>query len=309
MANPEFEPMPDQQQWPAKRRVTLVGAVWNLVLAAGKVAAGIIGQSQALVVDGVHSFSDLISDAVVLGAAHWGAYEADQNHPYGHARIETLATAIVGVLLLAVAAGFVIDAILRLLDPGRLLSPGWLALSAALLSVLVKEGLYRYTRVVAERTHSRLIAANAWHHRSDALSSLVVIAGVSGVIAGVHWLDAVAAIVVAAMVGWVGGRFAVSALIELVDTAVPSGERKQIERIIRAVEGVHALRDLRTRHMGGRIVMDVCILLDPALSLSQADRIAGEVRQQLLDESTEITDVVVSVAPLRPSNGPKAGMR
>lgn len=309
MANPDIETIPDQKHWPAKRRVTLVGAVWNLVLAVGKVAAGVAGHSQALVVDGVHSFSDLISDAVVLGAARWGAYEADQNHPYGHARIETLATAIVGVLLLAVAAGFIVDAFLRLFDPARLLTPGRLALSAALLSVLVKEGLYHYTRRVAERTDSKLIAANAWHHRSDALSSLVVIAGVGGVIAGMHWFDAVAAIVVAAMVGWVGGRFAVSALIELVDTAVPAGERKQIEQIIRSVEGVHAFRDLRTRHMGGRIVMDVCILLDPALSLSEADRIAGEVRQHLLDESTEVTDVVVSVAPLRPSNGPKAGMR
>jgi len=285
--------------WTAKRRVTLVGAVINLALALGKIAAGVLGHSQALIVDGVHSLSDLVSDAVVLGAARWGSIEPDENHPYGHERIETVATAVVGLLLLGVAVVFVVDAILRLLSPERLLNPGWLALSAALLSVLAKEVLYHYTRVIARQTRSMLIAANAWHHRSDALSSLIVIAGVGGVMLGVTSLDAVAAIVVALMVGWMGGRFALSALIELVDTAAPPREQAELEIRIRQVDGVCDLADLRTRRMGGRIVMDVRILLDPDLSLAQADRIAARVRRTLLDESTEVSDVVVSVAPFR----------
>ncbi len=284
------------QHWPAKRRVTAVGAAWNLLLGIGKVIAGILGQSQALVVDGVHSFSDLVSDAVVLAAARWGSLEADHNHQYGHARIETMASALVGFLLLGVAAGFLIDAVGRLLEPERLQQPGTLALAAALASVVIKEVLFHYTRRVARSTDSRLIEANAWHHRSDAFSSIVVIFGVAGVMAGVAWLDSAAAIVVAAMVGWMGWQFVASAVVELVDTAIPERERRELERIIMAVDGVRDFRNLRTRRMGGGVVMDVTVLLDPELPLVKADTIAARVRRGLLDQSTAVTDVVVGIA-------------
>lgn len=284
------------KHWPAKRRVTVVGAVWNLLLGIGKVVAGIFGQSQALVVDGVHSISDLISDAVVLAAARWGSIEADHNHQYGHGRIETMAAALVGFLLLGVAAGFLIDAVGRLLDPERLQQPGWLALGAAVASVIIKEMLFRYTRRVARQTHSKLIEANAWHHRSDAFSSIIVIFGVGGVLAGVGWLDSAAAIVVAVMVGWMGWQFVASAVVELADTAIPERERRELEQIILSVDGVHDFRDLRTRRMGGQVVMDVTILLDPQLSLKQADVIAAQTRRKLLDQSTAVTDVVVGIA-------------
>lgn len=287
----------EPNHWPAKRRVTVVGALWNLLLAVGKIVAGIVGHSQALVVDGVHSFSDLISDAVVLVAARWSSIDPDHNHPYGHARIETLATALVGLLLMGVALAFVWDAVVRLLDPERLFRPGLLALGVAIASVVIKEGLYHYTRVVAHRTDSKLIAANAWHHRSDALSSLVVIVGIAGVISGLPWFDALAAIVVAGMVGWMGGQFALQALAELVDTGVAVPEQKELGGIIQSVEGVRSYRNLRTRRMAGRIVMDVCVLLDPQMPLAEADRVAANVRRRLLDESTEVTDVVVSIAP------------
>lgn len=287
------------QYWPDKRRVTIVGAFWNLVLAICKIAAGIVGHSQALIVDGMHSLSDMVSDAVVLVAARWSAIEADHNHPYGHGRIETVATAIVGVLLLAVAIGFIVDAVLRLLEPDRLMQPGWLALWVAAASVGIKELLFWYTRRVARHSRSNLIMANAWHHRSDALSSVVVIAGVIGAMGGFFWLDAVAAILVAGTVAVMGGRFAFDSLVELVDTAVPPREQKQLARIILSVDGVHDFRDLRTRLMGGQIVMDVCILLDPQLTLDEANRVAAMVRTRLLSESTEVFDAVVSVAPLR----------
>lgn len=287
------------KHWPDKRRVTIVGAVWNLLLAIGKIIAGVISQSQALIVDGIHSLSDLVSDAVVLVASRWGAIKPDHNHPYGHGRIETVAAAIVGVLLLAVAIGFIVDAVMRLLEPERLLQPGWLALWVALGSVGIKEALFWYTRAVAKRSSSSLIMANAWHHRSDAFSSVVVIAGLLGSRAGYLWFDAVAAIVVAGTVAWMGGRFAFDALVELVDTGVSRGEQKKLGRIILAVDEVHGFRELRTRLMGGQIVMDVCILLDGGLSLDEADRIAAAVRERLLSESTEVFDVVVSVAPWR----------
>jgi len=287
------------EHWPDKRRVTIVGAFWNLVLSIGKIGAGIAGQSQALIVDGMHSLSDMISDAVVLIAARWSAIEADHNHPYGHGRIETVATAIVGVLLLAVAIGFIVDAVLRLLDPERLTQPSAIALWAAIASVGIKELLFWYTRQVAQRSRSNLIMANAWHHRSDALSSLIVIAGVIGAMGGLLWLDAVAAILVAGTVAVMGGRFAFDSLVELVDTAVPAGEQKQLGRIILSVDGVRDFCNLRTRLMGGQIVMDVCILLDPQLTLDDANQVASRVRTRLLSESTEVSDAVVSVAPQR----------
>lgn len=287
------------QYWPDKRRVTVVGAVWNFILAVGKIAAGILGQSQALVVDGFHSFSDMVSDGVVLVAARWSAIEADHNHQYGHGRIETVATAVVGVILLAIAIGFIVDAVLRLLEPERLMRPGWLALGAAAASVLVKEVLFWYTRHVARHSRSKLIMANAWHHRSDALSSVVVIIGVVGAMGGLLWLDAMAAILVAATVGVMGARFAYDSLVELVDTAVPSSEQRQLGEIILSVDQVEDFTNLRTRLMGGQIVMDVCILLDPQLSLDEANRVAATVRGELMRRASEVTDATVSVAPVR----------
>jgi cation diffusion facilitator family transporter len=285
--------------WPAKKRVTLVGGLVNLVLSIGKVMAGIVGQSQALVADGIHSLSDLISDGLVLMAARWGSHAADENHPYGHARIETVATAIVGFLLLAVAAGFLIDSVGRLLSPERLLQPGWIALVAAVVSVVVKEVLFHYTRAVARRTRSPLIDANAWHHRSDALSSVVVIVGVSGAMFGLFWLDAAAAIVVAVMVGWVGWRFIGSSVAELVDTGLSARKLAELDRLILSVEGVRGYRQLRTRRMGGQAFMDVQILLDCQLRLAEADAIAVRVQKLLIEQVPEMTDVMVGVRPCR----------
>lgn len=277
--------------------MTLVGAAANFLLAVGKVMVGIVGQSQALIADGIHSLSDLISDALVLVAARWGSHAADENHPYGHARIETAATAIVGFLLLAVAAGFVFDSMARLFDPERLPVPGWIVLVAAALSVLVKEGLYHYTKRVASKTRSPLIAANAWHHRSDAFSSIVVIVGAGGAIAGFPWLDPVAAIVVAIMVGWVGWQFIGDSVAELVDTGLSPDKLEELDRLINSVDEVQGHEKLRTRQMGGQTFMDVQILLDPKISLLEADRIARRVKRLLIEKVPEVSDVVVGIRP------------
>src|SRR5690625_4399683 len=298
--------------WPAKRRVTLIGAAVNLVLTVIKIAVGVNARSQALVVDGVHSLSDLFSDAVVLVAARWSAIGADHNHPYGHRRIETVAVAIVGVVLLAVAVGFMVSAASQLFSSEPLPVPGRMALWVAVISVVSKEALFWYTRAVGRRVNYSLVLAKswahrsdappapvviAWHHRSDALSSLVVIAGLIGAQMGFPWLDAVAAIVVAATVSWMGAKFAFQALVELVDTGVSRAEQKALGQIVMSVDGVHGFRRLRTRLMGGQVVMDVCILLDGDLTLNDADRLARRVRRRLLSESTEVFDAVVDVAP------------
>lgn len=278
-----------------KQRVTLVGAAVNVLLAIGKIMAGVIGQSQALIVDGVHSFSDLLSDGLVLFASRLGSKQADADHPYGHARFETVATVGIGLLLIAVAIGFIYDAGLRLLEPERLLIPGWIALIAATASVAAKELLYHYTLHVGRQVRSRLIQANAWHHRSDALSSLVVIGGVIGSMAGVPWLDAVAAILVAVMVAFVGFRFMWDALRELVDTGLENHELDTLSAQIDSVEEVRGHYGLRTRRMGGDVLADVHVLVDNRVSVSEGYRIASEVRRRLIDTNPDVTDVMVHI--------------
>ncbi len=279
--------------WPAKRRVTLVGAVINLLLSVGKIVGGIVGQSQALIADGVHSLSDLLSDALVLFASRWGSLEADHNHPYGHERIETLATLGVGLLLLAVGAGFLIDSVGRLLNPERLWTPGWLAFGIAVLSVLTKEGLYHYTVRVARQTGSSLLRANAWHHRSDAFSSVVVIIGIGGALAGLLWLDAVAAAIVGIMLGWVGWRLLGEAATELVDTGLSERELDALAETIDAVDGVRGHGRLRSRRMGGRIFVDVRVLVDGQLTVREGHKIAEQVRLRVIDQLPGNADVVV----------------
>jgi cation diffusion facilitator family transporter len=284
------------KHWPEKRRVTLVGAVVNLALSAGKVAGGIVGQSQALIADGVHSLSDLASDVLVLLAARFGSREADHNHPYGHERIETLATLGVGLILIVIGAAFLFDSVSRLLEPARQLSPGWLALGLALLSVLVKEGLYRYTARVARRTESALLLANAWHHRSDALSSVVVIVGVAGAMMGMRWLDSVAAAIVGVMLGWVGWNLLGSAATELVDTGLSNRELKALSTTIDAVDDVRSHDRLRSRRMGGRIFVDVRIHVDADLSVGQAEKVSQRVADRMIEQLPGQADVVISIA-------------
>lgn len=279
------------------RRVTLVGALINLLLAAAKIVFGIIGQSQALVADGVHSLSDLISDMMVWFAAKHGSRDADESHPYGHARIETAVTVGLGALLMLVAAGILIDAVTRLFEVERLLHPGYLALSVALVSVFSKEALYHYTVAVARRHRSNLLRANAWHHRSDAVSSIVVVIGVVGAMAGLFYLDALAAAVVALMVAKVGWDLAWQSLKELVDTALDAERVEQIRARILAVDGVKHLHMLRTRRMGPDALVDVHILVHPRCSVSEGHQISETVRAELIRGFEEVTDVMVHIDP------------
>lgn len=286
-----------QQSYIAKRRVTLVGGAGNTLLAVGKIISGGLGQSQALVVDGVHSLSDLTSDALVMWAVRIGALEADHNHPYGHERFETAATLAVGTILLLIAGGFAWDAINRLLNPHLLGNPGWLALSAAVISVAAKEGLYHYTRRVADHYNSGLIRANAWHHRSDALSSVIVIVAVIGSMAGAPWLDALAALLVALMVGWMGASLGWNAGRELVDTGLEPRQLRTISKLIDSVDGVREHGDLRTRKMGGATLADVRIRVAPDISVSEGHRIGDAVLEKVRDNLEHVSDVFVHVDP------------
>jgi len=278
-----------------KMRITLVGAAVNLVLAILKVVLGVVGRSQALLVDGIHSLSDLVSDFLVVVAAHSSGKEADEDHPYGHARFETAGTVAVGVLLIMVAGGFAYDAAQRLMEQERLWRPHWIALVAAVVSVAAKEAVYRYTVRVGREVGSSLIQANAWHHRSDALSSLLVIGAWFGTVAGYVWVDAVAAILVAAMVGAMGWQFAWNAMRELVDTGLEPERVRELASVVTSVEGVEAEQGLRSRFMAGEVMIDAHIQVDPRLTVSEARRIGEAVRRRLKRECQEAGEVVVHI--------------
>jgi cation diffusion facilitator family transporter len=295
--NHALPPSGNRERYLAARRVTVVGALVNVVLSVLKVVLGLVGQSAALIADGVHSLTDLITDGLVLYASKHGSRDADDEHPYGHARVETLATVGVGLLLVAVACGIAYDATRRLFDPATLLHPGMLALAAAAISVISKELLTQYTLRVAKRYRSQLLRANAWHHRSDAISSVVVIVGILGTMAGLDYLDAVAAVVVALMIGKVGVELIWSSVRELSDEGLEQERIKEIKAKIRDVEGVEELHMLRTRRMGANALVDVHILVNPRVSVSEGHLIGENVRRSLIGEVDEVTDVTIHIDP------------
>ncbi len=277
------------------KKVTIVGALLNIILAFGKIIFGYLGQSQALVADGIHSLSDLASDALVLLAAKHASHEADEGHPYGHGRIETAITVALGLFLFAVAGGITFDGIRRLIDPVALMQPGTEALLVAIVSVLSKEYLYRYTLHVAKKTRSNMLKANAWHHRSDAISSIIVVIGVVGSMLGAHYLDAVAAIGVAIMIAKIGWDISIQSIRELVDTAISPEQVGHIKQQILDVPGVRKLHMLRTRQMGGNALVDVHIQVDPKISVSEGHYISEDVRRKLITSIDEVTDVMVHI--------------
>nr|VFK32301.1 MAG: cation diffusion facilitator family transporter [Candidatus Kentron sp. MB]VFK35283.1 MAG: cation diffusion facilitator family transporter [Candidatus Kentron sp. MB]VFK77182.1 MAG: cation diffusion facilitator family transporter [Candidatus Kentron sp. MB] len=291
----------------AIRRVTHIGSALDLGLAIAKMTAGWLAQSQALIADGVHSLSDLLTNFLVLFAAKEAHREADEQHPYGHERIEAMATVGLGLVLVLVALGIGLDAIRRLFRPELLLEPGIWALVVAALSVLAKEGIFRYTMHVANRLQSNLLRANAWHSRSDAISSIVVIIGVGGAMAGLPYVDAIAAVVVAVMIARIGIELGWGSVRELIDTGVEGRELAYIRDVILQVDGVRALHMLRTRRMGGNVLVDVHITLsDPRVSVSEGHQISEMVMAKLMESMKEVTDVTVHIDPedddVAPSN-------
>lgn len=279
------------------RRVTIVGAVVNLVLAAFKVIAGVIGQSQSLIADGIHSLSDLISDGLVLFAATHAASAPDEEHPYGHARYETAATLGLGLLLIAVAVGIVWDAVDRLFSPEELLQPEMLTLYVAAFSIFSNEALYWYTIKVADRINSPMLRANAWHHRSDAISSVVVLVGIAGTIAGLPYLDAIAAVLVGLMIARIGWELGYGSLQELVDAGLEQQKVDQLRKAILSIDDVRDVHMLRTRRHGHLAAADVHVQVDPWLSVSEGHMISVAVEQAARKSLEELTDVTVHIDP------------
>ena len=285
-------------------KVTLVGSVVNVLLLAFKFAAGIMGHSAAMMADAVHSLSDFITDIIVLVFVRISHKPQDKGHDYGHGKYETLATMLIGVALLAVAIGIIVGGATRIaawVNGEELAAPGRLALWAALISILLKEATYRYTIWKARGLRSQAVEANAWHHRSDALSSIGTAAGIGGAIfLGPRWtvLDPVAALVVGAFIVKVAYDLIRGGLGELMECSLPESVENEILRITSQVEGVSEPHELRTRCIGNRYAIELHICMDGDVTLTRAHDKATEVEELLRAHFGGQTHVAVHVEPL-----------
>jgi cation diffusion facilitator family transporter len=279
-------------------KVTVIGALVNALLAVAKIVGGSISNSQALIADGIHSLSDLISDVLVWYAARHAAQEADEKHPYGHARFETAATMGLGILLIGAAVMILYDAGSKLWYGEITAIPGTLALLITIFSIFANEGLYWLTIHTANKIHSSMLRANAWHHRTDAVSSIVVLIGIGGAMLGLTWFDAVAAIIVGLMIGRIGWKFGKEAIQELVDSAGLDAEQlSKLEASISAVAGVKNLHLLRSRRLGHEIMLDVHVQVHPMISVSEGHMISVNVAQTVSNQLTHLRDITVHIDP------------
>lgn len=285
------------QQTRAARKVTLIGLVVNVINAGVKMFVGFWANSYALIADGIHSASDMLSDVLVLVASHYGRRQPDKDHPYGHDRYETLATLILGALLLAVAGALVWDSLMRLLTPRELVTPGAIALVVALASIVSKEWIYHYTIRIARQINSRLLEGNAWHHRTDSLSSIVVFVAIGGALLGISWLDQLAAVFVALMVARIGFTLIWESLKELVDTALPQDEVNAIRAAVLTIPGVRDVHDLRSRRMANRTLLDIHLQVDPHISVSEGHEVGAWVARLLRNQYDHISDVTFHIDP------------
>ena len=286
-------------------RVTVAGSVVNLLLVGLKAFAGVAGHSAAMVSDAVHSLSDFVTDIVVLVFVRVSARPQDEDHDYGHGKFETLATLLIGLALAAAAIGIVVGGAVKLarwLQGEDLPAPGKLALWAALVSIVVKELLFQYTRWKGRHLQSRALEANAWHHRSDALSSIGAAIGIGGaILLGDRWtvLDPLASIVVGAMLVKVAWDLLGPSFGELTDSSLPAETEQEMIDLIREVPGVEDPHNLRTRRVGNRIVAEVHIRLDGSQTLSEAHEKATEVELRFKDRFGEQSHIIVHMEPLK----------
>ena len=284
-------------------KVTLVGGAVNVVLLVFKFVAGILGHSAAMVADAVHSLSDFVTDIIVLVFVRISGKPKDKSHDYGHGKYETLAMTLIGIALLSVAIGIIYSGAIKIttwIQGGQLEAPGLLALWAALLSIVLKEGVYRYSMIKARQLQSQAVEANAWHHRSDALSSVGTAVGIGGAIfLGQRWtvLDPAASVIVGAFIVKVAVDLLRNGIGDLMEQSLPDAVEDEILRLAASVPGVVNPHDLRTRRIGNHYAIELHILMDGDLSLREAHDKATEVEDTLKSHYGEDTHVAVHVEP------------
>ena len=285
-------------------KVTLLGSVVNMVLMLFKFVAGIFGHSAAMMADAVHSLSDFATDLVVLAFVRISSKPKDKGHDYGHGKYETLATTLIGAALFAVAAGILVEGARKIAfwaKGGTLTQPGMLALWAALISILLKELIFQYTHRKAKKLNSQAMEANAWHHRSDALSSIGTAIGIGGaIIGGERWavLDPIASIVVGAFIVKVAVDLLRKGVGELMEQSLPDEVENEILEIVKSVPDVVEPHDLCTRRIGNHYAIEMHILMDGELPLKEAHDKATEIEQRLKERYGEETHVAIHVEPV-----------
>lgn len=278
------------------RGITHLGIVVNIVLSAIKMTVGLAAGSMALVADGIHSISDMATDLVVLLGVYFGSKKPDTEHQYGHGKIETFSAIGIAFVLVVVGLGMIYKAAINIVasEPAK---PGMFVVVVALFSILAKELLYQITKKVAVAVHSPALYANAWHHRSDALSSVVVVVGLVSVMLGFVHGDRIAAMFVGLMIILVGVRVIIDNLHELVDVAVDENTVSQIKQIILSKEQIRQWHKLRTRTVGREVFLDLHILVDPDLSVSASHAIAESLEESLHEQIIRPVNITVHIEP------------
>lgn len=287
------------------QKVTLAGSLVNFVLTAGKIVAGILGQSSAMVADGIHSLSDFITDVIVILFIKVSGKEKDKSHHYGHGKFETFATMLISFALIIVGIGILYSGVEKIIGSlnGKLIEqPGYIALWAALISIAFKEALYWYTKIEGKKLNSQAMIANAWHHRSDAFSSVGTAIGISGaILLGERWrvLDPIAGVIVSFFILKVAWDIAKPSIDELLDRSLPETVEKEIEKIIANTEGVEDFHNLKTRKIGEINSIEVHIKVDKNMTVEISHQIATVIEVSLRKKFGEHTHVIVHVEPYR----------
>lgn len=284
-------------------RVTLLGAVVNCLLTIAKIAAGLIGKSAAMVADGVHSLSDLISDFVVIIFVRISSKEQDEEHKYGHGKFETLATLIVSLMLLAVGVKLIVsgaESIVRFINGEALPQPKMIALYMAAVSIAAKEILYQITAKVGRRVESQAVIANAWHHRTDAISSIGALIGIAGAIfLGNKWtvLDPIAGCIISVIIFIVSIKMALGAINELMEVSLPKEDEDEIHKLITSVEGLNDVHELKTRRNGQSVIIDVHVVVNPDLTVAVAHEMTEKAERLLKWRFGNRSQIYIHIEP------------
>mgnify|MGYP002868590795 FL=1 len=287
------------------QKVTFVGCLGNVLLMVCKLIAGFVGHSSAMIADAVHSLSDFVTDVIVLTFVSVSAKPQDKSHDYGHGKFETIATFFIGIALIAAATGIIISGIVSLVEwarGGDLEAPGTMALWAALFSIAVKEALYQYTAYHGKKLNSQAVIANAWHHRSDALSSVAAAIGIGGaILLGDRWtvLDPLASVVVGIILVKVAVELLKTSIGELTESSLPQDTEQEIEEIITSFPGVSGPHNLRTRRIGTRIAIEAHIRMDGAMTLQDSHDLATQVEKKLKSRFGDDTHITLRVEPVK----------
>jgi cation diffusion facilitator family transporter len=287
------------------QKVTLVGCAGNVALMICKLIAGLVGHSSAMIADAVHSLSDFVTDIIVLAFVSVSAKPQDSSHDYGHGKFETIATFFIGLALVAAAAGIIVSGVLSLIDWARgasLEAPGPMALWAALLSIVVKEAFYQYTAYKGKKLNSQAVIANAWHHRSDALSSIAAAIGIGGaILLGDRWtvLDPIASIVVGLFLVKVAVELLKKSIGELTESSLPQDTEQEIEDIITSFPEISEPHNLRTRRIGNRIAVEAHIRMDGNMPLIDAHNLTSRVEHKLKERFGDDTHITLHMEPIK----------